>query len=99
MAATGIAMAAANFGALGGAEADEDDLDETLADHVQCWFAQFEQRPWWQTLSSAAHSSCMMEAAKEAARTADYQLSHAARRNVFESEVRKQTEQALGLYV
>jgi hypothetical protein len=49
MAATGVAMAAASLLAAPG---DDDDLDETLAQHVRCWFAQFAQRPWWQTLSA-----------------------------------------------
>jgi len=101
MAATGVASAIAGSeeDLDGGADDDagDDELDARLAEHVRCWFRQFEQRPWWQTLSSCAHKSSLMTEAEDAARAGNFELSKGDRRKVFEMDVEEQTREALSL--
>ena len=109
MAATGVAMAAASV-----LEAPEDDdLDETLAEHVRCWFAQFVQRPWWQTLGAPDPAGPLLHEAEDDAKcskrlstspspspsgAATAQPRRRARR-AFEQCVEEQTREALALFV
>jgi hypothetical protein len=56
MAAQGLAMAAASLAPL---EDEDEDLDTTLAEHMRCWFGQFEQCTWWQTIGNPGKSFCV----------------------------------------
>jgi hypothetical protein len=55
MAGTGVASAIASSVVDIDDWADDDqgdeEVDARLAEHVRCWFQQFEQRPWWRLSS------------------------------------------------
>lgn len=104
MAATGVASAIASLmdtleNEEEGGDEDEGDLDARLAEQVRCWFRQFEQRPWWQTLSNSFHASTLMTEAETAARAGNFELTSADRRKVFEMDVEAQTREAFALFI